>query len=182
MRSEEAARLLSLNLSALTKCKILKLEPVDGKARGWFAGLEADHLVFPTIDLTKVKDATAMFFGTTVKRFSGFINADHLEVASRMFTNAEALTGGIDILDGCRSLKTANYMFENCIVSDAPEKCILPQLEDGCRMFRCCSMCYPRVLSKQTVSFPKLKRAENMFSSSIVLRIDELELPECINC
>lgn len=108
VNSEEAARVLSLNLSALAKCKVLKLEPADGKARGWFSNIRSDHLTLPVIDLAKVKDAAAMFLNTIVKRFSGFINADHLEVASRMFSYTRALTGGIDILDSCKSLKIAN--------------------------------------------------------------------------
>lgn len=180
--SEDAARVLLMNKSALVKCQGLKLKPRDGKARGWFAQFTDEHLVFPTVDLAEVKDAAGMFYYSKVKQFKGFINADNIVEAARMFSNTTVLVGSIDVLDSCKNLKSATAMFYSCRAAVAPDKCKLPSLENGYNMFNFSSNCCPSVISKETVELPKLIEGTTMFSSTSIQRIEELELPACLNC
>jgi hypothetical protein len=180
--SEDAARVLLMNKSVLAKCQGLKLAPNDGKIRGWFAYITDEHLVFPVVDLSAVTDAAAAFYYSKVKQFKGFINADNIVEAARMFSNTTVLVGSIDVLDSCKNLKSATAMFNSCRVAVAPEKCKLPSLENGYNMFNSSSNCCPSVISKETVELPKLIEGPTMFSSTSIQRIEELELPACLNC
>ena len=180
--SEDAARVLLMNKSVLTKCQGLKLAPNDGKIRGWFANVTDEHLVFPVVDLAGVTDAAAAFYYSRVKQFKGFINADNIVEAARMFSNTTVLVGSIDVLDSCKNLKSATQMFISCRVAVAPEKCKLPNLENGYSMFNSSTNCCPPVISKETVELPKLIEGTSMFSSASIQRIEELELPACLNC
>lgn len=180
--SEDAARVLLMNKSVLTKCQGLKLAPNDGKIRGWFANVTDEHLVFPVVDLAGVTDAAAAFYYSRVKQFKGFINADNIVEAARMFSNTTVLVGSIDVLDSCKNLKSATQMFISCRVAVAPEKCKLPNLENGYSMFNSSTNCCPPVISKETIELPKLIEGTTMFSSTSIQRIEELELPACLNC
>ena len=180
--SEDAARVLLMNKSVLTKCQGLKLAPNDGKIRGWFTNVTDEHLVFPVVDLAGVTDAAAAFYYSRVKQFKGFINADNIVEAARMFSNTTVLVGSIDVLDSCKNLKSATQMFISCRVAVAPEKCKLPNLENGYSMFNSSTNCCPPVISKETIELPKLIEGTTMFSSTSIQRIEELELPACLNC
>lgn len=180
--SEDAARILLMNKSVLAKCQGLKLAPNDGTIRGWFANVIDEHLVFPVVDLSAVTDAAAAFYYSRVKQFKGFINAGNIVEAARMFSNTAVLVGSIDVLDSCKNLKSAIEMFQACQVAVAPEKCKLPSLENGYSMFNSSSNCCPPVISKETVELPKLIEGTTMFSSASIQRIEELELPACLNC
>ena len=180
--SEDAARVLLMNKSVLTKCQGLKLAPNDGKIRGWFANVTDEHLVFPVVDLAGVTDAAAAFYYSRVKQFKGFINADNIVEAARMFSDTTVLVGSIDVLDSCKNLKSATQMFISCRVAVAPEKCKLPNLENGYSMFNSSTNCCPPVISKETIELPKLIEGTTMFSSTSIQRIEELELPACLNC
>ena len=180
--SEDAARTLLLNKTTLTKCQGLKLKPIDGKARGWFSFIDDDHLVFPTVDLAEVTDSAALFYHSVVKQFKGFLNANNLVEASRMFAGTRVLTGKIDILDQCEKLKIAISMFEGCKASVSPEKCKLPSLVNGRCMFYESSNCFPPIITKESMALPKLEVGIRMFRSTHVQRIEELELPVCQSC
>lgn len=180
--SEDAARVLLMNKSVLAKCQGLKLAPNDGKIRGWFANVTDEHLVFPVVDLAGVTDAAAAFYYSRVKQFKGFINADNIVEAARMFSNTTVLVGSIDVLDSCKNLKSATAMFNSCRVAVAPEKCKLPSLENGYNMFYSSSNCCPSVITKESVELPKLIEGTMMFSAASIQRIEDLELPACLNC
>ena len=49
-------------------------------------------------------------------------------------------------------------------------------------MFDSSSNCCPPVISKETVELPKLIEGTRMFTSASIQRIEELELPACLNC
>ena len=120
------------------------------------------------MDLAGVTDAAAAFYYSRVKQFKGFINADNIVEAARMFSNTTVLVGSIDILDSCKNLKSATAMFNSCRVAVAPEKCKLPSLENGYSMFYSSSNCCPSVISKETVELPKLVEGTTMFSSTSI--------------
>jgi hypothetical protein len=97
--SEDAARVLLMNKSILSKCQGLKLKPTDGTVRGWFSRISDEHLVFPVVDLAEVTDAAGLFFYSTLKELKGFVNCENLVEVSRMFSNTKILTGSVDILN-----------------------------------------------------------------------------------
>jgi len=99
-----------------------------------------------------------------------------------MFSNTTVLVGSINVLDSCKNLKSATAMFNSCRVAVAPEKCKLPSLENGYNMFNSSSNCCPSVITKESVELPKLIEGTTMFSSASIQRIEELELPACLNC
>ena len=59
-------------------------------------------------------------------------------------------------------------MFISCRVAVAPEKCKLPNLENGYSMFNSSTNCCPPVISKETIELPKLIEGTTMFSSTSI--------------